>query len=573
MSDDRDNESFPTGDDESPSYELHHDLTHEEQTQHEGAGELFGGSSPPPPRRIGRVTLALVLVILAGIGAGVGVLLTSVKAGKSLDQLIPADAAVYVSVHAHPRGEQADALDALKARLSPAQRTQVSSAIDNALQSIVEDGLSGSFFASRASLGRFAQPVPSLSWKSDFEPWLGDNVAVAVSAGASRPAIVLLADVKDEGKARSTLDRVKERVGASQFSYSILDGVAYISTSDGYISSLRTRAQSNPISGDSTFQRDRDRVQGSDSLVLAWVNSSQLGSALSSLPGTGSIVAATLQDATLSVRVESQGIALNATTKLPPGFQLGSGTPRLVESAPANQVAALTAFDLGDTIDDLMRLLSQTSGGRTQGSALGTVQVIQQLIGIDLQRDLTPWLRGEFSVVFGGISAGGPEFGIVIDPTDKAAAGRTLTALREHLPRLASQFGFPVRVTPGPLPNSFTIEIAGFPLLVTRGADRVVISSSLPYARRLLHASETTLGADALYRAAMGGSSQKVQSQLYVRLDKLRQLIEISMDPERVADYNKNVKPILQLFEAFGMRTTIDGDTSRTHALLTLASK
>ena len=110
----------------------------------------------------------------------------------------------------------------------------------------------------------------------------------------------------------------------------------------------------------------------------------------------------------------------------------------------------------------------------------------EQFSGINIESDLIPWLHGEFTFVFGGVSAGPTpvNLGLIIQPTDRQAATRTLGALRSRLDELGTQFGADLQVVPRS--GGFDVVLEDTPIAVRQNAQRVVVASSPEYAAELL---------------------------------------------------------------------------------------
>jgi cytochrome P450 len=156
-----------------------------------------------------------------------------------------------------------------------------------------------------------------------------------------------------------------------------------------------------------------------------------------------------------------------------------------------------------------------------------------------------------------------PDVGVLIRPTDQAALTRTLAALRARFGRAfkPSGDGFEFR-TP-----------QGFALTVRRARDRLVIASSPAYAQRLLRASPDKLADDAVYRRALGGSSDRVGFQLFVRLDRVRALVEGFMDGPALRRYRRETQPLLSAFESLAMRATARQGASDFRLVLSVSQQ
>ena len=549
MSDDRENVGA-SGSDE-PQDQQQEPTGEPEQ----GGGPIFTGPPPPPERRIGKATLILVLVLLAAIGTGVALVLAGGSQDEALDALLPADVAVYGSVSLRPSGSQGDKLKRLLERFPASKRAEIQRAILDDFNDSLKDG-----------------GLP-LDWQRDFAPWVDDRIAITFSPNGTSdaPNVVLVMTVREVDKARSTLTRLKDKAAdeGDAFDFAMSGNVAYVAPRQSYITSLQNRAKTASLATSATFQRARERV-GGEGLAFVWVDGTRLGQAIRSsgaVPGaTAGLFGQALTGFSASVQAQDNGLSLVARGKVPPGFTPGSGAPRLLESTTSGQIGSFTLFDLGGLAEYGLNVASNSAQAQGIDQSL---EAFQQFLGIDLKKDLVPWLHGEFSVVFGGLGREGPNVGAVIQPTDAAAARRTLDALRTRLPALASQFGAPV--TARSVRGGFALRVGDQNVFILQGTGRVVIATPEAYARSLLGSAKDKLGDDAIYRRAVSGTSQKVSGQMYLRLDRIASLIKPFLSGSDLEEYETNVEPILSVIKAIGIRSTIDGDEQETRALLVFA--
>ncbi|MGZ4103674.1 MAG: DUF3352 domain-containing protein [Actinomycetota bacterium] len=528
---------------------------------------------PPPPRASRAKVTALVVAVLVALTAGGTVLvLRASNSQPSTETLVPGDVAAYVKISLHPSGQQMQAIQDLLSRFPSSFRDKVGSKLDDALEGALKD------------LG--------ISYKKDMKPWVGDQIALAVrAAGAATsdnpsaiPNIVGIIPTTDASAAQKTLDRLKGRPNAPAFE--VMGGVVYIGKTTADIDALRNAVTAGHTLADNpTYTHEHDRA-GGDGLMFAYADLSKVGGAAGALPGdilggaglTGGkgIVAA-------SLRAESEGLVLAGHSSVSSPAAPKGGTFKLLPSTPDDLLGSVSFYDLGGLVGNALKALGSlgnvslnpvsTRAQQVPGLSEATqaLKEIQQALGINLQKDLLPWLRGELSVVVGPVTTPPiPDIGIVIEPTDAAALGRTLSALKKHLAPLASSFGG--KVTPSG--DGLTVDIAGGPSIVVRtSANRVVIASSARYAARLLNPSGSTLGGDAVYKAAVDPSKPTV-FQMFLRIDRVRTLVEALMklsDPKGYADYEANVQPALKPLQALGMQVTINGADQDFRMVVTVA--
>lgn len=158
-----------------------------------------------PARRL------LVLVSALALASGCG---DDDEGGASgAAAAIPTDPLVYVEADISGEGEQAENLDATLAELG--EVPLLGSAIDPRalIDGAIED------------LGQ-SNDV-EISYEEDFEPWLGDTLAVGYSSLAEEePGFVLAIDATDEDVARDAINRITE-ADAAEETEEEYDGVSY----------------------------------------------------------------------------------------------------------------------------------------------------------------------------------------------------------------------------------------------------------------------------------------------------------------------------------------------------------
>ncbi|MFA5890134.1 MAG: DUF3352 domain-containing protein [Actinomycetota bacterium] len=503
--------------------------------------------------RVGRARyVALALAVFVLLAGGAAVIVARGGSAAAVEFKVPADVVAFVKVSIRPSLEQQQVLARLLSRVGSSGREKLQSRID----ALLDDALSGT----------------GVGYSKDVRPWIGSQIGIAVRApesAGSDPVVVALVAVDDEGAARAALAKFTEK----PFSYEISGGIAYLSDSAKAITELRAGAEKGPVLADAEAYRSaRESVDG-DGLVLMWADNSRLkdivkGEGLSTgvldsfASGRSGIVVA-------AVRAEAAGIALvgHAFAGTEQEEAPTKGTPALLESTSSGLVASLTAFNLGARI--LVGLEATGKAGAGASPVESAVEAVRESLGIDLERDLAPMLRGEFSVVFGGLSGSGvPDVGVLIEPTDTAAATRVLAALRARVEGFMEGLGGGGSVRD--IAGGFIVEAGDFSVVLRRGKDRIVIASSEPYATTLQGASASSLRDDAVYKRAFDESDDGVVMQMFVRVDRLRTLLETFLGPEQRPAYEADVAPLLEHMESFGLRVRGTGDEVDFRALLSV---
>ena len=528
----------------------------------------------PPAARASRarVTALVVVILLLLTGGGTALLLRASNSEQSVDTLIPGTVAAYVKFSLHPSVQQQQALQDLLSRFPSSVRGQVGSKIDDALESGLKD------------LG--------LSYKKDVKPWVGGQIALAVLApgGATSdvpstvPNVIGIIPVKDASSAQTALSKIKAKAPKAP-AYEVMGGVVYIGRTQGDIDTFRNAVTAgHTLADNATYTREHDRA-GGDGLFFAYADLSKLAGVAPSLRGDilgGSALTGGTGIVAASLRATSQGLALNAHSSVPTSAKSPKGgTFKLLPQTPDDLLGSVSFFDLGDLVGNALKALSgglsvspvSTKGQQIPGlsEVTSALQDVERSLGLNLQKDLLPWLRGELSIVVGPVTTPPiPDIGILIQPTDQAALGRTLKALREHLGPLAHSFGGTVTTQS----NGLTVRISGGPAIVVRtSSDRVVIATEA-YANRLLHTSGATLAGDTVYKAAVD-ASKPTTFQVFLRLDRIRTLVEGFLkltNPGSYSTYETKYQPLLKPLQALGIQTTVNGSQQDFRLILTIAT-
>jgi hypothetical protein len=518
----------------------------------------FYGSEPEPPARgsRARITAWIVVLIVLLAGGGAALVLRATNAEQPVEGFAPDTVAGFIKISLQPEAQQRDALRALIRRLPSDLQKQVGSKIDDLLESAAKD--------------------TGLSYKTDIKPWVGGQIGIAFlpPGGATsdnptvQPITVALVPVKDASAAKKALDkaRAKDKTNA----YEIFGSIAYLSDTNAHIDSFRSAVKTGHTLADSAaYKSARDRA--GPSLVFGYVDFAKILGAASTLPGDvlgGSTNLGKPGVGSFWLKASSDGFELQGRVHYTGGSRSKQGKLTLLESSPSDLLGAVSVFDLGGQFKNLMKAIQQLSSfglgvpiaDTPQPEITKGLQRFEKTLGLSIDKDLVPWLHGELTVLVGKVTAPPiPDIAILIQPTDQAALGRTMKALSANLPRLlaavhghltAQADGFIVQIPSGP------------PIVVHRGADRVVIATNADYARRLLTAASASLGDDTVYRAAVG-STDTIGLQIFLRVDRVRPLLEglaKLADPTAYADYETNVQGFLKPVQALAISASRDGD-------------
>ena len=519
-----------------------------------------------------RVTALVLAVLVLLTGGGTVLLLRASNSTQSLDRFVPDTVAAYVKFSIHPSVQQQRTVQDLLSRFPSSVRNDVGSKLDDALDKSFKD--------------------LNISYRNGIKPWVGSQIAFAVLAPAgstsdspfpSAPNVIGVVALKDAAAAQKALTKIK-KASPKAPAFDIEGGVAYLGDSQNSITSFKNAVTSGHTLADSaSYKREHDRA-GGDGLVFGYADLSKLAGVAPSLRGDilgGSALTGGTGIVGLSLRAESQGLVVTGHSSLPTSPAGGkAGTFKILPTTPDDLLGSVSFFDLGDLVANVLKTLNRgfglhpasTNGQQVPGLPQVTtaLQEFQRALGLNLQKDVLPWLKGELSVIVGpGTNPPIPNIGIVIEPTNAAALRRTMNALRTHL---AAVLGSGGKVQSDA--NGLTVKTPiGEDIVVRTTPGRVVIATGLPYANRLLHSSGSNLGGDTIYKAAVDPSKPTV-FQMFVRLDRVRTLVEALFklnDPSGYDAYERNVQPFVKPLQALGIQSTMSGGSQDFRLIITIA--
>lgn len=470
--------------------------------------------------------------------------------------ITPADAMAFLSVNLDPSVDQKRNLLSI-ARRFPDARDEVQGEFEDA-----RDGL----------LAELIEDT-GLDFARDVEPWLGNEVALAVlpPANGEGPQFVAMIESDDEEKAKAALDKAARDEDFTG-SYRVLgDFVVVTEDADDAREKAaldQIAAQAERDSGDLATSRAFtdvvDELAG-DRLILAWVDTKkvlELAGDLDEGFGGGGLgpFRSLVDQATavaLDVHAEDAAVVLQAVAASEAGGE--GATPELTRSLPAGTLAALTLFDVARGATEGLEAIA--------GFGTDVLADIEEQTGLDLQEDLLSWMGGELVLAVGPGPEGAtvPSAALVVEPTDKARAEQAVDKIRQAL----SDQGFELDtldvngVIAYVVPEPFTERVQPAMALFD---DRFVLATNPDYLEDLADGAGAKLAdSDAYGDALPDGSGENTTMQLVAMIDPIRETIERLLldDPDDRADYEADVRPNLEPLSAFGMVARQDGDFGR----------
>jgi hypothetical protein len=260
----------------------------------------------------------------------------------------------------------------------------------------------------------------------------------------------------------------------------------------------------------------------------------------------------------------------------------------IAEHVPSTAVFAASSNDLGKSLKEMLALY------RSDPTYKPIIDQLDQ--GLDLVggADAAFGWAGDSAVVVDAVN-GAPEGGLIVEPTDAAAATRLFTSLRTFITLGGDQVGATIR---DETYNGTTITIvslsdlsklsgiaggsaSALPLPIGKieiayaVTDKVVVIGSGPgFVKAVLDTTpSTSLASTDTYKkladragAGTGGS--------YANLGAIRELIEKAVathgDTAGMAKYETDVKPFLVPFDAMFAAGSIDGNLTRSVIYITV---
>ncbi len=506
----------------------------------------------------------MVKKLTSGLAAGCLLLLLPACGDKTDEAkraagMTPANALALVTVNLEPSIEQKRNLLSVVRRF-PAASDKVKAEFDETRDALLDDLVKEA----------------GLDFNRDVEPWLGDEVALALlpPAEGDEPRPVVFVQATDEDKAEAAMEKVR-RSGDFEGQYRMVEGFAVISDQSDPadeakvldVIEAQAKKDDGGLAGTKAFSEVVDELAG-DRLVLAWSDVQalvRLAQETSPLPGFD--LTATFKDASsvaFDFHAEKEALVFEGVSR--PFNEGKGGDPEITEGLSEDSVGAFTFFDVSAVFKQVMALLSGGGGGEGDEFA----QEFEKQTGLDLQTDILSWMEGEFVVVAGAVPEGQtfPDFGLVIEPTDMDKAKAALPKIVQSLGNSGEIHLEERKVAGGTtgyvLPEAFT---PGLQPAMALFDDRFVLANRVEYLEELSKPSSSKLGDSSSYEKVVGEGSSQTVAQMILRIDPIRQAIEKAFlgeaEGDERGDYETEIKPNLEPLDSFGFLARHDGKFDR----------
>ncbi|MEA2630361.1 MAG: hypothetical protein QOE66_580 [Chloroflexota bacterium] len=592
--------------------------------EHEIAWEALPAPAIPvvartTPRRSGRSRWGMAIGVIALVLAttvGVALLITGQTSPSSVIGYVPADAVMYGEVRLDLPGDQRRAVGEFLSKF-PGFADQA--ALDTKLDQVLDD------LVSRAT-------NQGETYTKDIKPWFDGQIGFSVgplppvsslsggdpAAAGSLRALALIS-VKDPVAAQSWFDAAIAKSGASAtketyggatltviaktgeitVAVAVVGGKVVVA---GDIASVKAAIDTGGASGFASAPGPKAAIDASTADYVGFVYtalrplmdwSNQLGAARAAAP-SGAPGTVALGQAILNVvpdwgaywlRIESDAVVMEAVapkaqTPLGPTDNRSS---TVLEHVPATAIVASESNDFGKTLKGYL------DAYRADPAAKSTIDQLDQALGLVGGADAALGWAGDTAIVV-NVSDGTPEGGLVVAPTDKAAADPLFTSLRSLVALGGAQAGITVRdetyngttittVDLGDLTrlaglagtagtsSGLALPVGHLEIAYAVTADVVVIGSGSGFVKHVLDTTKpTSLASDARYSTLAGRAGAGVGT-VFVDISAVRGLIEKAVgtaDPTALAKYEKDVKPFLVPFDAIVGSTSVNGGMTRS---------
>jgi hypothetical protein len=583
------------------------------------------GGRPPRRRRMRWAISLAVIAVVIGTTVAVAALITGQASTSTVIGYAPSQTLMYGEVRLDLPGDQRRAVGEFLAKF-PGFADQ--SALDTKLDEVLDELIKGTTGGEQ-------------SYTADIKPWFDGELAFSV--GPLPPAASLMSDptatagkfralaivsIKDQSKAQAWFDAAIAKSGATTSSESyngatltiIATGQggpdAALALADGKVALIGDvtsvkAAIDTKGSGGFTAEADPKAAIGSvdgDHIGFMYVAlrplmdwSTQLRDAIPSMPPgsapVGAPSSAAISDLMLKMlpdwgsfwlRVENDAVVLEATTPKPE-TQLGptdNRTSPLVEHIPAGAIFSATSNDYGKTLKQLLDLY------RSEPSMKQMVDQVDQALGLVGGADAAIGWAGDVAFVV-NVSDGTPEGGVLVAPTDKAAADHLFTSLRSFIALGGSTQGITLRdedyngttitivdvgdlrALTGASGAATTLPLpAGHLEIAYAVTDKVVVVGTGPaFVKHVLDTtSSTSLASNDRYKKLADRAGTGVGTT-FVDLAAIRGLAEKALtdaEPSAMTKYDTDVKPFLDPFDALIASGSVGGDMTRSVIYITV---
>ena len=548
--------------------------------------------------RIRWIAALVITALVVSVAAGATLMLTAAAGDPDVLAWAPKDSVAYAELRLDlPGSQEAELAKAMRAFPGfddqAAFPTKLSEALDQLVKRATND---------------------HMSYKTDIEPWFGGQVSISIgplprSADASSARGLLLASITDSTAASAWADKLLATTGATSSTesyngvtittvtppasaaalangmhgaYAVFGSVIGVGDVASVKAAIDTRG-SGGLATNEQFKTAAASVSG-DRLGFAYVDTAAIASGAAAIGGAAVESAmpdlpATLTDlappwAAASLRASDGSFVIE--TRMPHLDKLGpakAAESKLPSVLPATTLALVEGHDVGASLERLKTMLAadpsladgvgQVDGALTLLGGLPAIVDWMDEAGIVITRD------GD------GIAGG-----LVVTPTDRAAADRLLTQLRAFVTLAGGSAGITFSDETYGDATITTVDLGDIGALAGAGlggdtgmippnisityavTDQVVaIGSGTSFVKAILDArGGDSLASSDRFVQALGQVDKTHGTLLWLDTAGIRTFLESQMPAAGGTDYDTNAKPYLDAFDAI-IGTFTPGDT------------
>jgi hypothetical protein len=544
-------------------------------------------------------------------------LFTGRAANATVLGYVPSDSIMYGEIRMDLPGDQRAAVGEFLSKFPGfADQSTIETKIDEVLDRIVGGATDG-----------------EQTFSSDIKPWFGGEVAFSVGAlpdpgtlespdaSMDDARFLALLSVKDEATALAWFDSVIAEAGSgSQPSseaygdttiytfvggneppgaYAVLDGKVAVIGDPASVKAAADTGGSSSYGTTVEFKAALDATTG-DHVGFMYIALRPLlewssGLTGDTVPGglNSDVLTGLIPDWTaFALRVEGDALRMETLAPKPEGEAAASRTSTVAEHVPSTAIALSVSNDYGKGI------LSTLDTYRADPSLKEVIDSVDQAIGVLGGADAAVAWIGDLGVAVTRTDTS-VEGGLVITPTDRAAADRLFTSLRTLISLGGSAMGVTVRdeayagttITivdlgdlaelaglaglAGVAPEMLDTDLpSGRIELAYAVTDQVVVIGSGPgFVRSVLDTTPaTSLAQNERYKALISRAGAGTGSG-FADVTAIREMIEgamVNADASERAEYEENIKPFLTPLDALVGSSAIDGDVMRSTVIVTV---
>ena len=255
--------------------------------------------------------------------------------------------------------------------------------------------------------------------------------------------------------------------------------------------------------------------------------------------------------------ISIDGIGQDQATSLRPGAAAVTG------GLPSDSSGALTVFDLGGLVHQVLTCVDQPGNSVDQG-----LRKLTDKYGLDLDTDILSWMHGEAVAVVGPNRGAGrtPDYSLIVTTSDQAKATAAMVKIRRALA------GQGVASTPQVIAGAtgYVLDSGGGGVRPAMALlpSRFIVASSPQYLAELI-AHPGTLGATDDYRSVIGtGNATNSTFQFVLRVAPIREAIVANLTGAEADRYRRDVAPYVTPFKAVGVRGWQTGTTAHVQVTI-----